>query len=361
MHGTHCVPRPTRPIGLAVTAPVLVTGAAGFIGAAVAARLLDRGERVIGVDNLNAYYDPALKRARLARLRVHPGFVFERIDVTDEDAFNAAFRHHRPNRVAHLAAQAGVRHSLSAPRDFVHANVAGTLNVLEAARAGDVEHLVYASTSAVYGANTRMPFSAAHGADHPLSLYAASKRATELMAHAYAHLFAISCTGLRFFTVYGPWGRPDMALFVFARRILAGEPIDVFNRGNHRRDFTYIDDIVEGVVRVLDQPAAGDPRWRGDQPDPSASSAPHRVYNLGAGNPVELNHFIGLIEKHLGRRAVRNLLPLQPGDVPTTAADIEPLAEACGYRPSTPVDVGVERTIAWFKEYHGIADRGARS
>lgn len=333
---------------------VLVTGAAGFIGAAVAGRLLDRGDQVVGVDNLNAYYDPALKRARLARLHGRSGFSFERIDLADAPATTAVFRRHRPRRVAHLAAQAGVRHSLEAPRDYLDANVTGTLNVLEAIREVGVEHLVYASTSAVYGANTRLPFSTSDNVDHPVSLYAASKKAGELMAHAYSHLFGIPITGLRFFTVYGPWGRPDMALFIFARKILAGEPIDVYNRGAHRRDFTYIDDIVEGVLRVLDRPASADPAWRGDSPDPAASAAPYRLYNIGGGRPVELARFIELIEENLDRRAARNLLPLQPGDVPATAADIAPLAAEFGYRPATPIEVGVARAIAWYKEYHRI-------
>ena len=337
---------------------VLVTGTAGFIGAALAARLLERGERVVGIDNLNDYYDPALKRARLARLQRRDGFAFEQIDLADAPAARAAFRRHRPRRVAHLAAQAGVRHSLTAPRDYVDANVTGTLNVLEAARELALEHLVYASTSAVYGANTRLPFSAGDVVDHPLSVYAASKKASELLAHAYSHLFHIPTTGLRFFTVYGPWGRPDMALFVFVRKILAGEPIDVFNRGAHRRDFTYVDDVVEGVVRVLDRPAAADPAWCGLRPDPATSTAPYRLYNIGGGNPVELTRFIELIEQNLGRQAKKNPLPLQPGDVPATAADIEPLAAEFGYQPSTPIEVGVARAIAWYREYHGL--QGAR-
>lgn len=333
---------------------VLVTGAAGFIGAAVAARLLDRGERVVGIDNLSGYYDPALKRARLARLQCRDGFAFEKLDLADEVRTSAAFHRHRPTRVVHLAAQAGVRHSLAAPRDYVDANVAGSLNVLQAARDLELAHLVYASTSAVYGASTRMPFSTSDAANHPLSVYAASKKAGELLAHAYSHLFRIPTTGLRFFTVYGPWGRPDMALFVFVRKILAGEPIDVFNRGEHQRDFTYVDDVAEGVLRVLDRPAQADPAWRGCQPDSATSAAPFRIYNIGGGNPVELGRFIEIIEENLGRRAKKNLLPLQPGDVQATAADITPLAEEFGYRPATPIEVGVERAIAWYKEYYGV-------
>ena len=339
---------------------VLVTGVAGFIGAAVAARLLDRGERVVGIDNLNAYYDPALKRARLARLQSRDGFAFEKLDLADEAAAGAAFRRHRPARVVHLAAQAGVRHSLTAPREYVDANVAGSLNVLQAARELRLEHLVYASTSAVYGASTRLPFATSDPANHPLSVYAASKKAGELLAHAYSYLYGIPITGLRFFTVYGPWGRPDMALFVFARKILAGEPIDVFNRGQHRRDFTYVDDVVEGVLRVLDRAAPQNPAWNGRRPDAATSAAPHRIYNIGGGDPVELGRFIELIEENLGRRATKNLLPLQPGDVPETAADIGPLAEEFDYRPNTPIAVGVARAIAWYKEYHGV-DAGAAS
>ena len=335
---------------------VLVTGVAGFIGAAVAARLLDRGERVVGIDNLSAYYDPGLKRVRLERLQNRDGFTFEKLDLADEAAATAAFRRHRPARVVHLAAQAGVRHSLTAPREYVDANVAGSLTVLQAARELHLEHLVYASTSAVYGANTGMPFSVSDTADHPLSVYAASKKAGELMAHAYAYLFGFPITGLRFFTVYGPWGRPDMALFVFARKILAGEPIDVFNRGRHQRDFTYIDDVVEGVLRVLGRPAVQNPAWDGRRPDPATSAAPHRIYNIGGGNPVELGRFIELIEENLGRRAKKNLLPLQPGDVPATAADIGPLAADFDYRPATPIEVGVARAIAWYKDYYGVGE-----
>ena len=332
---------------------VLVTGAAGFIGAALAERLLRLGEQVVGVDNLNDYYDPALKRARLARLREHSGFAFEQLDLTRRALTADLFRRHRPQRTVHLAAQAGVRHSLTAPHDYVDANVTATLNVLEAVREVGTEHLVYASTSAVYGGNTAMPFSTSHNVDHPLSVYAATKKAAELLAHAYSSLYGIACTGLRFFTVYGPWGRPDMALFVFARKILAGEPIDVFNHGEHRRDFTYVDDVAEGVARVLARPATASPAWRGDSPDPATAKAPWRLYNIGGGNPASLARFIELIERNLGRRAVRNPLPLQPGDVPETAADIEPLNAEFGYRPRTPLDVGVARAIAWYKDYYG--------
>ena len=328
---------------------VLVTGAAGFIGSFTAERLLKRGDRVLGIDNLNDYYDPALKQARLQRLQRYSGFSFEKLDIADAKPLAAAFRRHEPERVVHLAAQAGVRHSIKNPRAYLDANLTGFLNVLEAVRETGTEHLVYASTSAVYGGNRALPFRSADNVDRPLSLYAASKKSNELMAHAYSHLFDIPCTGLRFFTVYGPWGRPDMALFVFTRKILAGEPIDVFNHGNHRRDFTYIDDIVEGIVRVLDiapTPAAAEAPLA-----PDHSTAPYRIYNIGSGNPIGLLHFIELIEENLDLRAKKNLLPLQPGDVPETYADIEPLARDFGYRPATPVATGVARFIAWYRQH----------
>jgi UDP-glucuronate 4-epimerase len=333
---------------------VLVTGAAGFIGAAVAERLLTRGDEVVGVDNLNPYYDPCLKRARLERIRSR-NVAFENhvVDIADRAAFAAVYRAARPDRVIHLAAQAGVRYSLENPQAYIDANVTGFLNVLETVRDHGTAHLVYASTSSVYGANTRMPFSVHDNVDHPVSLYAATKKANELMAHTYAHLFRIPVTGLRFFTVYGPWGRPDMALFTFTRRILAGEPIEVFNYGRHRRDFTYIDDIVEGVVRVLDRAPAPDPSWRGDQPDPASSSAPYRLYNIGSNRPVELLTYIELLEQALGRTARRELLPLQPGDVPETYADVQALVDDVGYRPDTPVEVGVRRFVEWYLSYYG--------
>ena len=327
---------------------VLVTGAAGFIGTHTALRLLERGDSVFGIDNLNDYYDPALKRARLRLLQAHAGFDFEQVDIVNANATLDAYRRHRPERVVHLAAQAGVGHSIDNPRAYVDANVVGFLNMLEAVRELGTEHLVYASTSAVYGGNTRMPFATEHNVDRPLSIYAASKKSNELMAHAYSHLFGIPTTGLRFFTVYGPWGRPDMALFIFTRRILAGEPIDVFNYGRARRDFTYIDDIVDGVLRVLDLPpgsASGE-----DLNAPSA--VPYRLYNIGAGKPVELMRFIELIEQNLQRRAVKNLLPLRPGDVPETHADIAPLARDFDYCPSTPVETGVARFIAWYLAHY---------
>jgi UDP-glucuronate 4-epimerase len=331
---------------------ILVTGAAGFIGAPTAQRLLAAGHEVVGLDNLNDYYDVALKQARLARL-THARFRFVKLDLADDAAMAALFGRERFTRVVHLAAQAGVRYSLEHPHSYVRSNVTGTLNVLEGCRHNGVEHLVYASTSSVYGANTNMPFSVHRGVDHPLSLYAATKRANELMAHNYSALFALPTTGLRFFTVYGPWGRPDMALFTFTRNILEGKPIDVFNHGHHRRDFTYIDDIVEGVVRACDriaQPAAG---WDSRAPDPATSFAPFRIYNIGNNQPVELLRYIEVIEQCLGRTASKNLLPLQPGDVPETFADIDDLVSDVGYRPATPVEVGVRRFVDWFCEYYG--------
>ena len=323
----------------------MTTGVAGFIGSFVAARLLARGDAVVGVDNLNDYYDPNLKRARLERLQSYPRFVFEKTDLADRDATAGLFARHRPNRVVHLAAQAGVRHSIADPHAYVDANVVAFLNVLEALRDGGTQHLVYASTSAVYGGNTQLPFSTADAADQPLSMYAATKKTNELMAHAYSHLFRLPATGLRFFTVYGPWGRPDMALFEFTRKILADEPIDVFNHGNHRRDFTYIDDIAEGVVRVLDRPPVVD-----------ATEPPHRLYNIGNNQPVELMRFIEVIEETLDRRARKNLLPMQAGDVHTTYANIDPLVRDFDYRPSTPIETGVARFVAWYRDYYGVGE-----
>jgi UDP-glucuronate 4-epimerase len=332
---------------------VLVTGAAGFIGFHVARRLLGRGDEVVGLDNLNAYYDPQLKRARLALLTAETRFRFAELDLADDRAMADLFGRERFERVVHLAAQAGVRYSIEDPRAYVRSNVAGTLNVLEGCRHNAAQHLVYASTSSVYGANTDMPFSVHRGANHPLSFYAATKRANELMAHNYSALFGIPTTGLRFFTVYGPWGRPDMALFRFTRNILEGKPIDVFNHGRHKRDFTYIDDIAEGVVRVVDRPAAPDPRWNSSAPDPASSSAPFRLYNIGNHQPVELMRYIEVIEDCLGRKAEKNLLPLQPGDVPETFADIDDLVADVGYRPATPIEVGVRAFVDWFCEYYG--------
>ncbi|AGA92257.1 nucleoside-diphosphate-sugar epimerase [Thioflavicoccus mobilis 8321] len=333
---------------------VMVTGSAGFIGAALAARLLGRGDEVVGVDNLNDYYDVALKEARLRRLLDRPGYTHLHLDVEDGAGVAAAFAAHRPQRVVNLAAQAGVRYSIENPMAYVGTNLVGFAHVLEGCRQSGVEHLVYASSSSVYGANTRMPFSVHDNVDHPLSLYAASKKANELMAHTYSHLYRIPVTGLRFFTVYGPWGRPDMALFKFTRAILAGEPIQVFNYGRHRRDFTYIDDIVEGVLRTLDRPAEPNPHWSGDAPDAATSLAPYRLYNIGNNRPVELMDYIETLEHCLGREAQKTLLPLQPGDVPDTYADVEDLAADTGYRPETPVAVGVARFVDWYRDYYGV-------
>ncbi|MDR1310569.1 MAG: NAD-dependent epimerase [Burkholderiaceae bacterium] len=332
---------------------ILVTGSAGFIGAALTMRLLDRGDTVIGVDNHNTYYDPALKAARLARFASHPAYTHLRLDVADGEAVGAAFSRHAPQRVVHLAAQAGVRYSLQNPIAYVESNMLGFAHILEGCRHHPVEHLVYASSSSVYGANTVMPFSTRHNVDHPLSFYAASKKVNELMAHAYSHLYQLPTTGLRFFTVYGPWGRPDMALFQFTRAILAGEPIKVFHYGKHRRDFTYIDDIVEGIVRVLDAPARPNPAWRGDQPDPASSQAPWRIYNIGNQQPVMLLDYIAAIEEALGRTAEKVWLPLQAGDVPDTFADVTELAETFGYRPQTPVREGVRQFVTWYRDYFG--------
>ncbi|MFT3790730.1 MAG: NAD-dependent epimerase [Rudaea sp.] len=332
---------------------VLVTGAAGFIGAALSRVLLARGDEILGVDNLNAYYDPALKQARLAQLTAQPRFRFVKAELEDRAAIDRAFDEFRPQRVVNLAAQAGVRYSLENPRAYIDSNVVGFLNILEACRHGAVEHLVYASSSSVYGANRKLPFSVRDAVDHPVSLYAATKKTNELMAHTYSHLFRLPTTGLRFFTVYGPWGRPDMALFLFTRKILAGEPVEVFNHGRHTRDFTYIDDIVEGVVRTLDHVPASDPAFDPLQPTPASSFAPYRVYNIGNHRPVQLERYIEILEACLGRTAERILLPLQPGDVPDTCADVEELARDVGYSPATPVEVGIERFVAWYRSYFG--------
>ena len=333
---------------------VLVTGAAGFIGSTLAQKLLDRGDVVVGVDNLNPYYDVSLKQARLGRLESRSEFVHEQVDISQSKAMADVFSKHKPNRVVHLAAQAGVRYSLENPHAYVDANVTGFLNILENVRHNGTEHLVFASTSSVYGANTSMPFSVHDSADHPVSLYAATKKSNELMAHTYAHLFGIPCTGLRFFTVYGPWGRPDMALFLFTRKILAGEPIDVFNNGHHTRDFTYVDDIVEGIIRTLDNPASPNPSWDSNQPDPATSSAPYRLYNIGSNNPIELSRYIEVLEETLGIPAKRNLLPLQPGDVPDTYANVDGLIHDHDYQPSTPIEVGVAEFVKWYKEYYQV-------
>lgn len=333
---------------------ILVTGAAGFIGFHVARRLLARGDTVVGFDNLNPYYDPRLKRDRLALLVSESRFRFVEGDLADREAIPRLFAEGRFDRVVHLAAQAGVRYSLQNPHAYVDSNIIGFVNILEACRHANVEHLVYASSSSVYGANTTMPFSVHHNVDHPVSLYAATKKANELLAHSYSHLFQLPTTGLRFFTVYGPWGRPDMALFLFTRAILAGQPIDVFNEGRMRRDFTYIDDIAEGVVRTLDRPATANPEWTGAKPDPGSSAAPWRVYNIGNNQPVELLDLISTLEQALGKQAIRNLLPMQPGDVPATYADIDDLARDTGFRPATPLATGVSAFVNWYREYFGV-------
>jgi len=333
---------------------ILITGAAGFIGAALSERLLNRGDEVLGIDNLNSYYDVALKEARLAICGERPGFRFERIDLADRAAMHALFDKNHFDVVVNLAAQAGVRYSLDHPAEYVDSNLIGFANVLEGCRHLGVRHLVFASSSSVYGANTRLPFSEHDNVDHPVSLYAATKKANELMAHSYAHLYRIPCTGLRFFTVYGPWGRPDMAYFSFTRKILAGEPIPVFNHGRMRRDFTYIDDIIEGVLRVIDSPPDSDTSWHADAPDPATSSAPYRIYNIGNNQPVDLLEFIGVLERKLGRRAKLNLLPMQPGDVEATMADLSALSAAVGFRPETPLEVGLGRFVSWYREFYGI-------
>jgi UDP-glucuronate 4-epimerase len=333
---------------------VLVTGAAGFIGSTTARRLLARGDEVVGLDNLNDYYDVNLKKARLAILQKEPGFRFEFLDLADREGMAKLFAASRFDRVVHLGAQAGVRYSIQNPHAYVDSNVVGTLNVLEGCRHNAVEHLVYASTSSVYGANTNMPFSVHQNVDHPLSLYAATKKSNELMAHTYASLYGLPVTGLRFFTVYGPWGRPDMALFLFTKCILEGRPIDVFNYGKHRRDFTYVDDIVGGVVASLDHVATPNTSWDSDSPDPATSLAPYRLYNIGNAQPVDLMKYISVLEERLGRTAEKNMLPLQAGDVPDTWADVEDLVSAVGYRPATPVETGVARFVDWYLDYHQI-------
>jgi UDP-glucuronate 4-epimerase len=330
----------------------LVTGVAGFIGFHVAKRLLARGEQVVGLDNLNDYYDVRLKEARLAQLLPSGNFEFVKLDLANRQGMKELFAEQPIRRVVHLAAQAGVRYSLVNPHAYAESNIEGFLNVLEGSRRASVEHLVYASSSSVYGGNTKMPFSIHDNVDHPVSLYAASKKANELMAHCYAHLYRIPCTGLRFFTVYGPWGRPDMALFLFTKAILDGKPIEVFNHGRMQRDFTYIDDIVEGVIRTLDRPAEPDPAWSGDRPDPGTSSAPARVYNIGNHQPVELARFIEVLEQALGRKAEKRMLPLQPGDIPATYADIDDLSRDVGFTPSTPIEVGIPRFVEWYRDFY---------
>jgi UDP-glucuronate 4-epimerase len=330
---------------------VLITGTAGFIGSGLALRLLERGDEVIGIDNLNDYYDVHLKKARLDRLTAYPGFTDVRINLEDRAAMEKTFETHKPQRVVNLAAQAGVRYSLENPHAYVDTNIVGFVNILEGCRHHNVEHLVYASSSSVYGANTNYPFSVHNNVDHPVSLYAASKKSNELMAHTYSHLFGLPTTGLRFFTVYGPWGRPDMALFLFTRKILAGDPIDVFNYGEHIRDFTYIDDIIEGVIRTLDKVPGSNPDWTGDNPDPATSAAPWRVFNIGNNNPVKLTHYIEVLEQCLGKKAEKNLLPLQPGDVPNTYADVQDLVDWVGYKPETTVEEGIAAFVDWYRDY----------
>ncbi len=333
---------------------ILVTGAAGFIGFHVAQRLLQRGERVVGLDNLNTYYDVRLKEARLERLQKSEQFQFERLDLADRAAMASLCERYPIRRVVHLAAQAGVRYSLTNPHAYVDSNLTGFTNILEGCRHTRIEHLVYASSSSVYGGNTQMPFSVQDNVDHPVSLYAATKKANELMAHCYAHLYRIPCSGLRFFTVYGPWGRPDMALFIFTKAIIEGNPIQVFNFGKMQRDFTYIDDIAEGVIRVLDKPAVADATWSSDRPDPSRSSAPYRIYNIGNHQPVELLHLIELLENCIGKKAEKVMLPIQPGDVPATYADVDDLVRDFDFSPSTAINVGVSRFVEWYRDFYRV-------
>jgi UDP-glucuronate 4-epimerase len=333
---------------------ILITGAAGFVGYHTAVALLQRGDEVVGLDNLNDYYDVNLKQARLDRLNAHDRFAFHKADLADTEAVASIFRSAEPHRVIHLGAQAGVRYSITNPHAYAASNLAGTLNVLEGCRHHGAEHLVYASSSSVYGANRKLPFSVHDRTDHPVSLYAATKKSNEMMAHVYATLYRLPATGLRFFTVYGPWGRPDMAYYEFTRRILAGEPIDVFNHGRHQRDFTYIDDIVAGVVGISDIVPVPDPAWSGTEPDTATSSAPYRLYNIGNHEPVALGDFIATLERLLGRTAVKNYLPMQPGDVEATFADIDDMTEATGFRPSVSIEDGLARFVAWYRDYHGV-------
>lgn len=333
---------------------VLVTGAAGFIGSNLVLRLLGRGDTVIGLDNHNSYYDPSIKEARIKRHVNHPRYIHLRQDLADRDAVETLFKTYKPQRVVNLAAQAGVRYSIENPLAYIDSNIVGFAHILEGCRHNDVEHLVYASSSSVYGANTAIPFSVKHNVDHPLSLYAASKKSNELMAHTYSHLYGLPTTGLRFFTVYGPWGRPDMALFKFTRSIIAGKPIQVFNNGNHRRDFTYIDDIVEGIVRALERTAKGNTNWNGNNPDPGTSQAPWRVYNIGKNSPVELMDFVNFLEKALNKKANIDYLPMQPGDVPETYADVTDLVEQFEYKPDTPLELGINNFVAWYCDFYKV-------
>ena len=333
---------------------ILVTGSAGFIGSALALRLLARGDTVIGIDNHNDYYDPAIKEARIERFIDNPNYTHIRADLADHQIIEEIFTNYKPERVVNLAAQAGVRYSIENPLAYINSNIVGFAHILEGCRHNDVEHLVYASTSSVYGANTSMPFSVHQNVDHPLSVYSASKKSNELMAHAYSHLYGLPTTGLRFFTVYGPWGRPDMALFLFTKAILSNKKIQVFNHGKHRRDFTYIDDIVEGVIRTLDTPATCNLEWNSDQPDPSSSNAPWRVYNIGNNKPIELMDYITTLEKALGHKAEKEFLPLQAGDVPGTYADVDDLVEQFDYKPSTSVEDGINHFVCWYRDYFKI-------
>ncbi len=333
---------------------VLITGSAGFIGSALSLRLLERGDEVTGIDNLNDYYDVELKKARLARTLEYDSYTDVRVNLEDREGIAATFKQYQPHRVVNLAAQAGVRYSLENPHAYVDTNLVGFTNILEGCRHNGVEHLAYASSSSVYGSNTSMPFSVHDNVDHPVSLYAASKKANELMAHTYSHLYRIPTTGLRFFTVYGPWGRPDMALFLFTKNILAGKPIDVFNHGNHRRDFTYIDDIVEGVIRVLDRIPEPNPEWSSDKPDSATSNAPYQLYNIGNNQPVELMHYIKVLEDCLGKKAEMNMLPLQPGDVPATYADVSDLIRDVDYKPDMPVEQGIANFVEWYRHYFKV-------
>lgn len=331
---------------------ILVTGSAGFIGSALTLRLLERGDNVIGIDDHNNYYDPSLKEDRLLRHIDNPSYTHIRLNISDREKLEDCFSKYHPDRVVNLAAQAGVRYSIENPSAYIDSNIVGFGNILECCRHYNINHLVYASSSSVYGANTHMPFSVHNNVDHPLSLYAASKKSNELMAHTYSYLYDLPTTGLRFFTVYGPWGRPDMALFLFTKKILEGKPIDVFNFGNHRRDFTFIDDIVEGIIRTIDKPATSNPAWSGENPDPGTSIAPWRVYNIGNNRPVELAEYIDVLEKCLGKKAKKNLLPLQPGDVPDTFADVEDLIKDTGYKPTTTIDEGIQKFVQWYLEYY---------
>jgi UDP-glucuronate 4-epimerase len=333
---------------------ILVTGAAGFIGFHVAQRLLSAGREVVGLDSVNSYYDPALKEARLDILKRQPNFTFVKVDLADRSATKSLFAQHRFPVVIHLAAQAGVRYSLQNPHAYIDANFEGFINVLEGCRHNECKHLLFASSSSVYGANTKLPFSVQDNVDHPISLYAASKKANELMAHAYSHLYRLPATGLRFFTVYGPWYRPDMAMFIFARAILTGTPIKLFNHGNMRRDFTYIDDVVEAIVRLIDQPPQGNTEWSSDKPDPATSAAPWKIYNIGNNRPEELVHVVSLLEKEFGRKAIKEMLPMQPGDVPATYADIEDLVRDVGFKPATTIEDGIGRFAKWYRVYHKI-------